>query len=221
MSKDRFSELNSVQSDSTEMQQLLGSQNDFATICQTIQTNTDQIVINTASLKDLHRRALVQIQQDQQSALNAQLDSLVDSTGSLIANTKNLLLQLDSTSSGPAQIDRQTKYIKQQSLLRKFMDVTREYQSAQSFAKKEYRSQLERQVRIAKPNATNDEINEIVDSGNAAVFQQFLDSNVAVKREILDSCANRQHRLEKLNKSLLELLEIMEQIQMMLQVSPI
>lgn len=99
------------------------------------------------------------------------------------------------------------------------MDSTREYQSVQQAAKAQYRKQLERQFRIAKPNATREEVKEAIQSGSGGVFQQqILSSRVGDQRRMLQDVQNRQQDLEKIEQSLIELFEIMQDMQMLLEV---
>jgi len=61
-----------------------------------------------------------------------------------------------------------------QTLTRKFLQLMQEYQEVQTKYKSKYREKIERQYRIVKPNATDDEINEAVDSGNVQPFQESI-----------------------------------------------
>merc|ERR1719271_1508507 len=58
-------------------------------------------------------------------------------------------------------------------LTRKFVDLMGEYQEIQTKYKHKYRDRVERQLRIVKPKATQDEIEQAVEGGEASeIFQQ-------------------------------------------------
>lgn len=133
----------------------------------------------------------------------------------LIQEARNELKGLTSAPGGDPSI----KQVQQKALARKLMDSTREYQSVQQAAKAQYRKQLERQFRIAKPNATREEVKEAIQSGSGGVFQQqILSSRVGDQRRMLQDVQNRQQDLEKIEQSLIELFEIMQDMQMLLEV---
>ncbi|KAJ3218719.1 Plasma membrane t-SNARE, secretory vesicle fusion [Clydaea vesicula] len=111
------------------------------------------------------------------------------------------------------------KLTEQKSLARKLIEVAKEYQNIQQSAKTQYRGQLERQFKIAKPNATREEITEALDnnSGGNVFQQQILSSRVTDQRRILDQVQNRQQELNKIEQSLVELFQLMQDMQMMLE----
>jgi syntaxin 1B/2/3 len=138
----------------------------------------------------------------------------VDATGQLIQEARNSLKSLANAPGG----DPTVKQIQQKALARKLMDAAREYQTVQQAAKQQYRTQLERQFRIAKPNASSQEVRQAMNSDVNVFQQQILSSRVGDQRRMLQEVENRQHDLEKIEQSLIELFELMQEMQMILEV---
>jgi syntaxin 1B/2/3 len=89
--------------------------------------------------------------------------------------------------------------------------------SIKQAAKSQYRTQLERQFRIAKPNASSQEVRQALNSDGNVFQQQILSSRVGDQRRMLQEVQNRQHDLEKIEQSLVELFELMQEMQMILE----
>lgn len=79
----------------------------------------------------------------------------------------------------------------QNTLTQKFLELATEYQEVQTSYKSKYQEKIERQYKIAKPDATQDEIEEAIESGDSSkVFaNQILDSHLHQQvRTIYSSC---------------------------------
>lgn len=211
MSKDRLSEFNS----SYEMQQSFSSSTntEFDLSVADIKAAIERINENTQYLKTMHKKSLLSTSSKNGksfhlTAVSSQLDQTIHDTGLLISEARNEIKAL-ATLPGDISI----KQIMQKNLTRKLLDSAREYQIVQQNAKKEYRKQLERQIRIAAPDATNQQIEDAISNGGNVFQNQLLTS-----RTTLDQVQHRQSELELLEQSLVELFELMQDMQMMLQV---
>ncbi|KNC53768.1 t-SNARE family protein [Thecamonas trahens ATCC 50062] len=94
-------------------------------------------------------------------------------------------------------------------LTRKFIAVMREYQELQTEYRNKYKDRVERQVRIVKRDATQDEIDEIVEgTGGSGVFAQMMLSSTASHAAAQNALADIQERHEdivRLERSIAEL----------------
>lgn len=65
-------------------------------------------------------------------------------------------------------------------LTQKFLELVQEYQEVQTTYKNKYQEKVERQYKIAKPDATQDEIDEAMESGDSSkIFaNQILDTHL-------------------------------------------
>lgn len=141
---------------------------------------------------------------------------MIDYTSDLIQKTRAQIKALSSIQTSDKVANQQ----QQKALARKLMEVAKEYQSLQQSAKKGYKENLKRQYKIAKPYASDAEIEQVVESGQAgSVFQQeLLSSRVNEQRRVLQDVQNRQQDLEKIEKSIVELFNLMQDMQMLLEV---
>ena len=94
------------------------------------------------------------------------------------------------------------------------MDVVKEYQQIQQQAQKNIKFNLERQVKIAMPNANRQQINDAVNGGN--VFQMQMNAPSS-QRRLLQDVENRQMEMQQIEKSLVDLFSLMQDMQMLLE----
>lgn len=93
-------------------------------------------------------------------------------------------------------------------MTRKFVDLMAEYQEIQTKYKHKYRDRVERQLRIVKPQATPEEIEQAVEGGEASeIFQQqFLKGpGHAAARNALADIQERHKDITRLETSIQEL----------------
>jgi len=117
------------------------------------------------SLDAQYKQALFAITPDQANKSSAEIQRLTDDTNTAIHQVK---AQLDafkrSIGSSPDSNMRQNMA---DSLTQKFAEVLRSYQAAQSEYKEKVKTRMSQKVRIVKPDATAEEIDEAIESGSA------------------------------------------------------
>jgi len=93
------------------------------------------------------------------------------------------------------------------SLTRKFLDLMAEYQELQTKYKNKEKERVERQIKIVKPDATEEEIEQVVESGTAGqIFaEQILDKRHSQAKDALAYVENRHRDILKLEQSIQEL----------------
>jgi len=91
-------------------------------------------------------------------------------------------------------------------LLNKFMDLMREYQSLQANYKERYREKLQRQAEIVKPGITNEEVEQMMQSGTEYFAEQMLsDQRHTSAKGALVNIQEQSRELKQLEKSIQEL----------------
>jgi len=91
-------------------------------------------------------------------------------------------------------------------LTRKFLDLMAEYQEVQTKFKNKFRERVERQYKIVKPEATQQEIDEALESGNTQIFQQeILNQRHSQAKDALNYIENRHRDILRLEQSIKEL----------------
>lgn len=90
---------------------------------------------------------------------------------------------------------------------KKFLEIVAEYQEIQTKYKVKFRDRIERQIKIVKPDATAEEIDRLIESGETELFaQQILSSpQQAEARKALSDIQDRHEDIIKIEKSILVL----------------
>ncbi|KAJ3147778.1 Plasma membrane t-SNARE, secretory vesicle fusion [Geranomyces variabilis] len=183
---------------------------------ENIQSGIAEISRNTAELRTLHQRALVD-----PSGNTNEVDRLTSATSTLINRTRTQIKALSSlpvSSRNDAEVHLQN----QQSLAAKLMATAREFSGVQTDAKNAYRGQMSRQYAIARPGATKEEIENAVDHADGPVFQQeLLSSRIGEQGRALRAVQSRHEELIKIEKSITELFELFQEMQELLDTQQI
>jgi len=183
----------------------------FETVSE-IKTGMATIRRNIKAIEDSYGQSLVALNVDQKGS--AELENLIDTTNLAAADIRNKLKEIDAQNkelaSNAAKLGTAQHRIRtnmHQTLTRKFLDLMQEYQEVQTKYKNKYRERVERQYKIAKPDATQDEIDEALESGNTQIFQkQILDmQNHVQAKEALIYIESRHRDIMRLEQSIKEL----------------
>ncbi|KAI8621321.1 t-SNARE [Chytriomyces sp. MP71] len=161
---------------------------------------------NVEKVKRTNIAVLQEVNPNNAARLKEQLDGLTTETSEIVQVSRSGVKMLGNSRRGDKNI-RQGQY---QFVLQKLQASTRNYLAVQNEIKMSKRDQIARQYRIAKPNASEEEVQEAVDSGRTDIFNQaMLSSRVADQQRILGAVQDRQRELEKVLRSMGELQEIM------------
>ena len=140
---------------------------------------TEQII----SLKD---RAILATAEADETKISEEIKTLVEGTNRSAKNCKKMLGVLKEETTRMKNEEDKTKQIKPtdvrvrenlvNTLLRKFIDEMKRYQNAQQEYKTDIKNKVKRQVQIIKPDATDQEVDDIMQSGGGreALYQQQI-----------------------------------------------
>jgi len=132
---------------------------------EAIKTGVNGIRNLVKSLDAQYKQALFAITPDQTTKSSQEIQRLTDETNTAIHKVKS---QLDAfkapIGSSP---DSGMRRNMTDSLTQKFGDVLRNYQSAQTEYRDKVKTRMSQKVRIVKPDATQDEIEHAIESGEA------------------------------------------------------
>ncbi|ORX95986.1 t-SNARE [Basidiobolus meristosporus CBS 931.73] len=173
---------------------------------------------NVKRIQDLHANVLDAFSEEQVNSINAQTDKLVSETfqlgNSIKERLKSMNLANRKATGGPGQAQiRKNKY---QALQEKFVEAIKKYQAVEYESRNRYRERMERQYRIVKPDASEDEIDRVLDEdGGGQLFAQALmsSSRSTEAREVLKEVQNRHDDIKKIEKSIVELARLFEEMQ--------
>ena len=142
----------------------------------------------------------------------------MDETNTLISLARQGLKILHASRRGDLTT-RQSHYT---STLSKLNIAVRSFWTVQSEVKTSNRDLIKRQYRIARPHATEEEINAAIESGNGAssVFvQEMMNSRIGERQRALASVQDRQASLEKIAKSMEELVNLNRELEALIHVN--
>ncbi|KAI8854172.1 t-SNARE [Chytridium lagenaria] len=179
--------------------------------CDLLTNNINVINNNTDQIRQMNQRALGEVNLNVVADLKRQIDRLCEDTSTLVTDTRNSIkiLALSKTPDPPASVKNQ-QYGR---IVSKLKESTRNFFSVETEVKASGREQFARQYRIARPQASDHEIDAAIENGTSDVFsQELLSSRVADQRRQLDSVQDRARALHKIQESMTELLRIVQEL---------
>ncbi|KAN0027392.1 hypothetical protein ACTFIU_010339 [Dictyostelium citrinum] len=170
---------------------------------------------NIKAIEDKYILSLNSISvESQNQKYEADIQLILEVTNSSFSELKNKLDSMKtsnekhsfSKSSTPTEVRiRNSMY---NTLTQKFIEMMREYQEIQNNYKNKYKEKIERQYKIVKPDATHQEINEAIQSGDSKkIFEEtILYTHLHTQAlNALDYIQDRHNDIIKLEQSIKEL----------------
>ena len=142
-----------------------------------VKANIVVIKESTRKIAEINQNVLQATTSDREQDFSHELEPLVKSTNKKATIAKQLLQRLredtERLKATSIQEGKQTPEIRirenlSNTLTRKFVDVMKEYQNAQTKYKNEIKKKVKRQVQIVKPDATSEEIDAVFKSGGGS-----------------------------------------------------
>lgn len=152
----------------------------------TIKTTMSNIRRNVKQIEEKYVQSLNSISIDQGSKSGNEIQQLIDSTNKSITDVRAKLEEMKKQNQQFSQTKTATsteiriRTNMHGTLTQKFLELAAEYQEVQTNYKNKYQEKIERQYKIAKPDATPEEIESAIESGDSSkVFaNQILDSHL-------------------------------------------
>ncbi|KAI8138184.1 t-SNARE [Fennellomyces sp. T-0311] len=212
-----------------EMRPLLSSQSDpqsmdgFLSEVSHIQETIRGINENISRIQGLQSSMLQAADAREEARIRTNMEDLTNETQHMMTHVKQKIKEIEPT---PRHSDLAIRKNQFSNVTKSFMDtISRHRTVALDFQKAESR-QYERQIRIANPNATPDEIDQAIaqaEQGRPAVFaQQLMQSMTNEQRrydgqQTLDAVKERHEDIRRLAKSVEELSSMFEEMQFLLE----
>ncbi|KAF7729873.1 Plasma membrane t-SNARE, secretory vesicle fusion [Apophysomyces ossiformis] len=212
-----------------EMRPLLASQTDpssmdgFLNEISHIQDSIKTINSNVQRIQAAQSAMLQTGDANETARQRATIEDMTDETQRIMTHIKQKLKEIEPNSRHTDLAIRKNQFA---SVTKSFMDaIERHRQVAIDFQRAESK-QLERQIKIANPNATPDEIEQAIsqaEQGRPAVFAQQLMQTMSTEQrrydaqETLDAVQERHEDIRKLAKSVQELSELFQEMQYLLE----
>lgn len=189
-------------------------QNFFAEV-ESIQDDIKQMQQYVNQVSELHSRRLATTDDQQQSETAAHLTELTQATSSLTNSIRNRITKLnDHNKRSPAgDPDFNTRKLQIGGLQNAFRRALEEYNLVEKRSRDKYRQRMERQIRIVKPDATQEEIKAAFENQQAGqqIFSQALvQSRQSGARAAFADVQQRNQDLRKIEETITELAQMMQ-----------
>jgi len=201
----------------TKGEQLVGDDSPFMaeyfTAVGRIKGGLTAIRTNVERFRLLKNQQVQASSPDQEKDISRQLNALLDQTNQQVTSVmreiedlkeENVAFMNKHKDSSEARIRNNMH----QALTRKFREVLTEYQSVQSEFKQEVVGKVTRQVRIVYPEATDEEVNRLIDAGDmsagAAIRSRITGGHESLKSALSD-IQDKHRDVRRLEASIAEL----------------
>ena len=188
----------------------------FLNDTESVQGNIAQIKKHTQDIENITQEIKTSTSTQEDEKKSAEIQDLIGKTNKTALLTKKLLkaltdqteqLKSQGTIQGAEVRIRQTMV---NTILRKFQAVVTKYQHIQEIYKRDVKSKLTRQIKIAKPDITDEQVVALMYSGGASDFMSSAimkgaDSAADQIKDSLRSATDKYAEVLKLEKSMAEL----------------
>lgn len=172
----------------------------------TMRANIDQV-------QSLYIKTIGSTSTDKASKTSAELDALLSSTNAMAKDAKTRLETMHATNVALQTVeppvppaDLRIRQNQHGALTAKFQELVREYQDTQTNYKSKYEEKIKRQYKIARPDATEEEMDRAVHEEDASkVFMQELQGQPQAVIDATEYIKERQRDIIRLEKSIHEL----------------
>ncbi|KAG5845435.1 hypothetical protein ANANG_G00139060 [Anguilla anguilla] len=182
-----------------------------------IRTTVDKIDENVVEVKKLYSIILSAPTSDQETQDN--LEALTLNIKKLANNARNKLKSIErnlETTEEKVSADMRIRKSQHAVLSRKFVDVMTKYNEAQVDFRERSKSRIQRQLEITGKVTTDEELEEMLESGNAAVFTAgIVDSGIS--KQALNEIEARHKDIVWLESSIKELHDMFMDIAMLVE----
>ncbi|KAI8060461.1 t-SNARE [Gongronella butleri] len=172
-------------------------------------------------IQGMHQAALVATNEAQAKDLNLQLARLKQETMQRNNDIKTRIKAMEQSNLQYAKTsDGQMRQSQASAVRKRFMDTIQRYQDMERDFDQRYRQRIERQVRIVKPEATQEEIDRLIDADQGdQVFAQSLmqAGRTSQARAVLSEVQDRHQDIKRIEKTILELHNLFMDMQMLME----
>ncbi|PRT55202.1 Protein transport protein SSO2 [Wickerhamiella sorbophila] len=200
-----------------EMSEVNSSQDTSDTLAffkevEDIKRNLVQYDDNIERIEGLHKRSLAETDAENDEFVQKQIDSLAGETKQLAETLKYRIKTLESKS-----MRNPTKKTQAEDLKRQFMRLIQKYSATEATFKNRYRDAAARQYRIVRPEATEAEVAQALDSGETQVFQQALlqSDRRGQARTALSEVQARHREIQQIERTMAELAQLFHDMEVL------
>ncbi|KAJ3290871.1 t-SNARE [Rhizoclosmatium globosum] len=181
---------------------------------ETIRDDITTVKKTIDQIQSAHENALNVISEAQSAETTKELERLMDRANQLSSGIRNRLKAMEAankkfakqTRSGDARI-RVTQH---GAIAKKFLDVMMEYKDIQKKYQDKYKQRMQRQFLIVKPNASEAEVEKMMNDDKGPVFAQSImhQGQKAEAKRALAEIQDRHADVQRIEKSIIELQQL-------------
>lgn len=184
---------------------------EFYKECEELISSIDRLGENVDDVKKTHSLILSTPQVDDN--VKKHLESVMDSIQKEANRIKLKLKHMGQVTEAIGQqhqlsAEHRIRDTQQQMLTRKFIEVITDYQLTQADYRDRCKARIQRQLEITGRVTTDDEIEEMIESGNPAIFTQGIEMETQKAKQTLAEIEARHSDIMKLEKSIMELRDL-------------
>lgn len=176
----------------------------------TIRGNIDKIAQDVEQVKKMHSHMLSAAVQEQEvkDELERVMNDVKRTANSVRTNLKEMeqrINQQDSNSSYNQYAESRIRRCQHSTLARKFVEVMSDYNTTQSDYREKCKARIQRQLEITGKTKTSDEVEEMLEGGDPAIFTSDIVIETQQARQALGDIEARHRDIMNLEKSIQEL----------------
>lgn len=225
MTKDRLAALKAAQGDddvAVSMEDTRGSgfMEEFFAEVEEIRENIEKIQGNVEEVKKKHSAILSAPQTDEKvkqelEDLMADIKKTANRVRAKLKVMEQNIEQLEQTSMMSA--DFRIRKTQHSMLSQKFVEVMTDYNKTQTDYRERCKARIQRQLEITGKVTTNDELEEMLESGNPAIFTQGIIMETQQAKQTLADIEARHADIIKLENSIRELHDMFMDMAMLVE----
>jgi len=177
-----------------------------------IKQNMNNIKRNVAAISAKHSDSLAAVQAQDGNAISEELDGLVDETNATAAAVRDQLKLMEGSiknfanSEGATPSEVNIRKNLHGTLARNFVELMKEYQEIQSAYKAKYHERVKRQVRIVKPDASDNDFDRALSGDTSQIFTMVTkDGRYNEAKNALADIEDKHKDILKIEQSINEL----------------
>lgn len=182
---------------------------DFFAHVESLRTNIDRISELVEEVKRLHSTILAAPQPDDRTKeeLEEKMNDIKKLANDVRQRLKKMEQDLENSQASNSKTQAQSRIEQSQLfvLARKFRDVMNDYNQVQVGYRQKCKERIQRQLEITGRSVTEGQVEEMLESGNPAVFTQGIMVETAQAKQSLADIEARHGDIMKLEKSIREL----------------
>lgn len=226
MPKDRLQALKAAQSDDDDGSDDIGvnvegsRMDDFFHDVEQIRSDIDLIQNKVENVKHKHSAILSAPQTDEK--MKQELEDLMSDIKKTANKVRAKLKVIEQNIEQDEKINKASAELRIQktqhsSLSRKFVEVMTEYNRTQTDYRERCKARIQRQLEITGKTTTNEQLEEMLESGNSAVFTQGIMMDTAQAKQTLADIEARHNDIIKLETSIRELHDMFMDMAMLVE----